>query len=214
MALLSQVKPNNVKEALLDDGWILAMQEELDKFQKNDIWKLVSPPNDKSIIGTKWIFRNKLDENGKVMCNKERLEAICILLSFAAYHNMKLYQMNSDAFPYHVFKLKKTFYGLKSKHLMLVRKNLGKVDITLFFKNYDPCFIILHIYVYDIIFGATNDSFCEEISELMQKEFEMSMMEELKFILGLQIKQAKDGIYIHQTKHVKELPKKFNLEDC
>ncbi|RDX93990.1 putative mitochondrial protein, partial [Mucuna pruriens] len=55
--------------------WILAMHEELDWFQKNDVWKLVSPPNDKFIIGTKWIFRNKLDENGKVMHNKTRLVA-------------------------------------------------------------------------------------------------------------------------------------------
>ncbi|RDY10491.1 Copia protein, partial [Mucuna pruriens] len=67
-----------------------------------------------------------------------------------------------------------------------------KVDITLFGKNYDSHFIIVQIY----------------------KEFEMSMMGELKFFLGLQIKQAKDEIYIHQTKYVKESLKKFNLEDC
>ncbi|RDX93608.1 putative mitochondrial protein, partial [Mucuna pruriens] len=72
MALLSNVEPKNVEEALLNDGWILTMQEELDQFQKNDVWKLVSPPNDKSIIGTNWIFRNKLDKNDKVVRNKAR----------------------------------------------------------------------------------------------------------------------------------------------
>ncbi|RDX68012.1 putative mitochondrial protein, partial [Mucuna pruriens] len=46
------------------------MQEELDQFHKNDVWKLVSPANDKSIIGTKWIFKKKKDQNGKVMRNK------------------------------------------------------------------------------------------------------------------------------------------------
>ncbi|WJX78108.1 hypothetical protein P8452_61362 [Trifolium repens] len=48
----------------------------------------------------------------------------------------------------------------------------------------------------------------------MQDEFEMSMMGELKFFLGIQINQGKDGTYIHKSKHTKELLKKFNLEDC
>ena len=65
----------------------------------------------------------------------------------------------------------------------------------------------------DIIFGATNEPLCEDISKLMQIEFEMSMTRELKFFLGLQIKQTNNGIYIHQTKYVKELLKKFNLEN-
>jgi len=60
----------------------------------------------------------------------------------------------------------------------------------------------------DIIFGATNDSLCEDFAKLMQVEFKMSMMEELKFFLGLQIKQIDEGIYIHQTKYEKELLKK------
>ena len=51
----------------------------------------------------------------------------------------------------------------------------------------------------DIIFGATNDSQCEDFFKLMQAEFEMSMMGELKFFIGLQIKQTDEGIYIHQT---------------
>ena len=56
----------------------------------------------------------------------------------------------------------------------------------------------MQIYVDDIIFGSTNELLCEEFSKLMQSEFEMSLMGELKFFLGLQIKQEKDGILIHQ----------------
>jgi len=55
---------------------------------------------------------------------------------------------------------------------------------------------------------------CKEFSELMQDEFEMSMMGELKFFLGIQVNQFKDGVYVHQTKYTKELLKKFKLEDC
>ena len=63
------------------------------------------------------------------------------------------------------------------------------------------------------LFGSTNASFCMEFSKLMQEEFEMSMMGELKFFLGIQFNQCKDGVYVHQSKYTKELLKKFKLED-
>lgn len=49
------------------------MQQELDQFQKNDIWKLVEFPKDKKVVGAKWVSHNKLDKNGKVVRNKARL---------------------------------------------------------------------------------------------------------------------------------------------
>ncbi|RDY07233.1 hypothetical protein CR513_08684, partial [Mucuna pruriens] len=64
------------------------------------------------------------------------------------------------------------------------------------------------------MFRATDESLCEKFSKMMQKEIEMIMMGELKFFLGLQIKQAEVDIYIYQTKYVKELLKKFKLDDC
>ena len=74
--------------------------------------------------------------------------------------------------------------------------------------------MIVQIYVDDIIFGSTNRSLCKEFSKMMQEEFEMSMMGELKFFLGIQINQRKEGVYVHQSKYTKELLKKFKLEDC
>ncbi|RDY04457.1 Copia protein, partial [Mucuna pruriens] len=106
------------------------------------------------------------------------------------------------------------WYEKLSSFLMTNDFQRGKVDTTLFCKNYDLYFIIMQINVDDIIFGAIDEFLYGELYELMQKEFEMNIMEELKFFLGLQIKEAEDGIYIHQTKYVKELLKKFNLEDC
>ena len=58
-------------------------------------------------------------------------------------------------------------------------------------------FLIVQIYVDDIIFSATNQNLCKKFSKLIQGEFKMSMMGELKYFLGLQIKQQKDGILIH-----------------
>ena len=67
--------------------------------------------------------------------------------------------------------------------------------------------LLVHIYVDDIIFGSTNPSLCEEFSKCMHNEFEMIMMEELSFFLGLQIKQLKDGIFQNQEKYTKDLLK-------
>ena len=83
-----------------------------------------------------------------------------------------------------------------------------------FKKTLEKNILIVQIYVDDIIFGSTNASLCKEFSKLMQEEFEMSMMGELKFFLGIQINQCKDGVYVHQSKYTKELLKKFKLEDC
>ena len=70
----------------------------------------------------------------------------------------------------------------------------------------------MQIYVDDIIFGVTQDSLCEEFVVTMKGEFEMSMMGELSFFLGLQVKQTKDGIFLCQSKYCKEILKKFEME--
>ena len=70
------------------------------------------------------------------------------------------------------------------------------------------------IYVDDIIFDSTNPLFSEKFGELMSEKFEMSMMSELKFFLGLQIKQTKEDTFVSQTKYTKDLFKKFNMQEC
>ena len=60
------VEPKYVKDAKMDKCWIKAKEEELSQIEKNDTWELVPRPKDKNVIGTKWVFRNKLDENGQV----------------------------------------------------------------------------------------------------------------------------------------------------
>jgi len=67
------MKPQQIDDWLEDDNGIKSMQEELDQFPKNDVWKLVELPKVKKVVGEKWVFYNKLDENGKVLRNKARL---------------------------------------------------------------------------------------------------------------------------------------------
>ena len=71
---------------------------------------------------------------------------------------------------------------------------------------------MVQIYVDDIIFRATNESLCKDFYDLMKSEFEISMMGELKFLLGLWIKQGSKGIFICQQKYTKEFPRKFKME--
>jgi hypothetical protein len=89
---------------------------------------------------------------------------------------------------------------------------IGKVNSTLFTKKIGKDLFICQIYVDDIIFCSTNVSFCKEFSKIMIDRFEISMMEELKYFLGFQIKQLEDGMFISQTKYTFDLPKKFGMD--
>ncbi|KAH9801414.1 hypothetical protein KPL71_001018 [Citrus sinensis] len=128
----------------------------------------------------------------------------------------------NEKFPNHVYKLSKALYGLKQaprawydrlKNFLLDNGfSMGRADTTLFIKNKNQD-ILVQIYVDDIIFGSTNESLCKEFSSCMSKEFEMSMMGELKYFLGLQIKQNNEGIFINQAKYVKDLLKRFGIDE-
>jgi hypothetical protein len=115
-SFVSSIDSFRVEEALLDLDWVLAMQEELNNFKRNEVWSLVPCPR-QNVVGTKWVFRNKKDEHGLVTRNKglllakgyaqvagldfeetfapvARLESIRILLAYAAHHSFKLFQMD------------------------------------------------------------------------------------------------------------------------
>jgi hypothetical protein len=68
-------EPKRVAEALIDPDWVISMQEELNNFTRNEVWELVERPKNHNVIGTKWVFRNKENEDGIVVKNKSRLVA-------------------------------------------------------------------------------------------------------------------------------------------
>ncbi|GKB11749.1 retrovirus-related pol polyprotein from transposon TNT 1-94 [Tanacetum coccineum] len=230
---ISTIEPKNVNEALGDESWIVAMQEELNQFIANDVWELVPQPKNMTIIGTKWVFRNKLDENGVVSRNKARLvaqgynqqegidydetyapvarlESIRILLAYACALDFKLFQMDVKSAFLNGF-INEEIKGLSYKYEY--KMGMGMVDNTLFTKKKSSNLIIAQIYVDDIIFGSTCQDMCDEFAKIMHDEFEMSMMGELNFFLGLQIKKMEDGIIFNQSNYIKEMLKKFGLED-
>ena len=75
MAFVSLIEPKNLNDVITDEHWIIAMQEELNQFERNNVWELVEKPDNYLVIGTKWVFRNKLDENGIVIRNEAKLVA-------------------------------------------------------------------------------------------------------------------------------------------
>ncbi|XP_016173296.1 uncharacterized protein LOC107615776 [Arachis ipaensis] len=86
------------------------------------------------------------------------------------------------------------------------------MSATLFIKNSNDNFILVKVYIDDIVFGSGDESLCAEFTSLMTSEFDMSLMGELTFFLGLQINQIKDGIFVHQEKYAKELINKFGVK--
>jgi hypothetical protein len=127
-------------------------------------------------------------------------------------------------YPSHVYKLSKALYGLKQaprawyeclRYFIITNGfKVGKADATLFNKTIDKDLFICQIYVDDIIFGSTNKSSCEEFSRIMIQKFEMSMMGELKYFLGFQIKQLQEGTFICQTKYIQDILKKFGMKNA
>jgi hypothetical protein len=115
-SFVSSFEPFKVEDTLHDLDWVVAMQEELNNFRRNEVWSLVERPN-QNIVGTKWVFRNKQDEHGVVIRNKARLmakgysqvegldfeetfapiarlESICMLLAYTTHLGFKHYQMD------------------------------------------------------------------------------------------------------------------------
>nr|GEV54427.1 copia protein [Tanacetum cinerariifolium] len=215
--------------------------EELHQFDRLDVWELVDRPLCKNVINMKWLWENKRDEENTVIRNKSRLvakgyaqkegvnfeesfasvarlEAVRLFIAYDAHKSFTVYQMDvkiaflygplkeevyvnqPDGFvdPYHldrVYRLKKALYALK-------QAPRAWRDI-----------LLVQIYVDDIIFGSTNPKLSKQFEKLMHSKFEMSMMGELKFFLGIQIHQSPRGIFINQAKYAQEILIKHALPE-
>eukprot|EP00253_Pinus_taeda_P031716 PITA_31716 len=200
------------------------MNEELEQIEKNNTWELVPGPHDKNIIGTKWIFKHKLNENGEVIRNKARLvckgydqqegidfeeifapvatlEAIRMFLALSGFQKFKVYQMdvkfaflNGDLEEeVYIEQPKGTILGNDAKLVCKLRKSLYSLK-----KAPRAC---------------NEESMSQNVSSVMQQEFEMSLLGELTYFLGLQVQQNKNGIFLSQTKYLKQILKNYGMED-
>nr|GEX25099.1 hypothetical protein [Tanacetum cinerariifolium] len=233
--------------SLNDDRVHHTMQEKLDQFARLKVWRLVPRPEGKSVIKTKWIFKNKKDESSLVIRNKARLgvvgysqqegidydetfalvariEAIRLFLAYAAHKDFIVFQMDiKTAFLNGILKGEvyvgqppepRAWYDVLSQFLIENGFPKGSIDTTLFIKKKGKHTMLILIYVDDIIFGSTNPNYCTKFSDLIVKVFEMSVMGEMNFFLGLQVNQFSNGIFINQSKYNLDILKRFGMENC
>nr|GEU94072.1 retrovirus-related Pol polyprotein from transposon TNT 1-94 [Tanacetum cinerariifolium] len=184
-AFLTFVEPNTYKDALTQSGWIEAMQEELNKFGRLKVWKIVPRPDKVMVITLKWIYKVKLDELGGILKNKARLvarsyrqeegikfeesfapvarlEAIRIFLAYVAHKNMVVYQMD----------VKTMFLNGNLREEAYVSQSGGFVD-------------------------QDNPNYVYKLKKAR-----------------LQISQSPRGIFINQSKYALESLKKYGFESC
>nr|GEX48598.1 uncharacterized mitochondrial protein AtMg00810-like [Tanacetum cinerariifolium] len=114
---------------------------------------------------------------------------------------------------YGLHQAPRAWYGTLSKYLLTNGFQRGTIDQTLFIKRQRGNFILVQIYVDDIIFGSSNPQLCKEFKALMHEKFQMSAMGELNFFLGLQVLQKEDGIFLSQDKYVGDILKKFRYSE-
>ncbi|GJR35441.1 retrovirus-related pol polyprotein from transposon TNT 1-94 [Tanacetum coccineum] len=127
-------------------------------------------------------------------------------------------------FPNHIYRLKNALYGLKqaprawyeklSLYLIEHHFTKGIVDPTLFTRRHGDDILLVQVYVDDIIFRSTKPVFAKRFEKLMKDSFEMSMIDEMKFFLGLQVHQSPRGIFISQSQYTLDILKKHGMEKC
>nr|GEV70032.1 hypothetical protein [Tanacetum cinerariifolium] len=232
---LSQEEPKKNFDALKDQSWVEAMQEELLQFKIQNVWILVDCPKGEERIDYEEVF-----------APVARIKAIRIFLAYASFIGFIVYQMDVKSaflygtideevyvmqpprfqdleFPDRVYKVEKAIYGLHQaprawygtlfKYLLDNGFQRGTIDQTLFIRKHKREFLLVQVYVDDIIFGLSNLQLCRQFKELMHEKFQMSAMGELTFFLGLQVLQKKDDIFLSPNKYVGDILKKFGYSD-
>ncbi|GJX85373.1 retrovirus-related pol polyprotein from transposon TNT 1-94 [Tanacetum coccineum] len=225
-AFLTSVEPKNYKDALTQACWIKAMQEELNEFERLEVWELVPRPDKVMVITLKWIYKVKLDKLGGILKNKARLvargyrqedgidlvesfapvarlEAIRIFLTYVAHMNMVVYQMD----------VKTAFLNGNLREEVYVSQPDEFVDKD------NPN----HVYKLKKALYGLKQALCvwyDMLSSfLISQDFSKGSVDPTLFISRegkelLLISQSPRGIFINQSKYALESLKKYGFDSC
>nr|GEV75144.1 hypothetical protein [Tanacetum cinerariifolium] len=233
---VSTIEPKNVKEAMTDPAWIESMQEELFQVKRLDSRLVVRGYRQEEGID----FEESFAPVARMEAIRIFLAYAAHKSSAVFQMDVKttflhgtlkedVYVCQPEGFidadhPSHVFKLKKALYGLKqaprawydelSTFLLHNQFFKGTTDPTLFIRRFVDDILVVQVYVDDILFGSTHPRYTQLFSDLMKSRFEMSMMGEMMFFLGLQANHSPCGIFINQSNYVLEILKKYGMESC
>ncbi|KAJ9565619.1 hypothetical protein OSB04_001585 [Centaurea solstitialis] len=222
---LSTIEPTRDSDALQDFDWVTAMQEELNQFEA--LKKGIDYDETFAPVARLEAIRMFL----AYAAYKDFIVFQMDVKTAFLYGHLKeeVYVAQPEGFvdkehPDYVYVLDKALYGLKqaprawyeelSKHLLSKGFKKGSVDSTLFLMKEGEHIVIIQIYVDDIIFGSTSRELSKKFESVVTEEFKMSMMGEINFFLGLQVRQFSDGIFINQSKYIFDLLKKYDMSGC
>nr|GEV34151.1 hypothetical protein [Tanacetum cinerariifolium] len=220
---LSQEEPKKIFDALKDLSWVEAIPIGIK-------WVLKNKKDERGIVirnKARIVAQGYTQEEGidyeEVFAPVARIEAIRLFLAYASFIGFVPFGFQDPEFPDRVYKVEKAMYGLHqeprawygtlSKYLLDNGFQRGTIDQTLFIRKHKGEFLLVQVYVDDIIVGSSNLQLCREFKALMHDKFQMSAMGKLTFFLGLQVLQKKDGIFLLQDKYVSDILKKFRYSD-
>ncbi|GJR33526.1 retrovirus-related pol polyprotein from transposon TNT 1-94 [Tanacetum coccineum] len=219
--IVTTMELRNVKEAMTDPTWIDSMQEELLRFKRVYVWMLVPALDNIKPFTLKWLFKNKHDEDNTVIRNKTRLvmrgyskkegiyfeesfapvarmESIRIFLAYVTHKSFIVFQMDVET----------TFLHGMLKEDVYVCQPEGFIDVD------HPS----HVYKLKKALYGLNQAprawYTQLFADLRKSYFEMSMIGEMMFFLGLQVNQSPRGIFINQSNYVFEILKKYGMKTC
>ncbi|KAE8733040.1 Detected protein of unknown function [Hibiscus syriacus] len=207
--LIEDGEPSTYQEAINSSDaslWMMAMQEEIEALHKNNTWDLVPLPQGRKPIGNKWIFKIKRNGDDQV----ERYRARLVVKGYAQKR-----------------RLNKSLYGLKQtprcwykrfdSFIMCLGYNRLNADPCAYFKrSSDNDFVILLLYVDDMLVAGPNKDHIEELKAQLAREFEMKDLGSANKILGMQIHRDRSNrkIWLSQKNYLKKILSRFNMQDC
>lgn len=268
---LTAADPVLVEDAMQDNMWISAMEEEMMAIDKNKTWKLTQLPDGKKAIGLKWIFKSKFNPDGSLLKKKARIvakgysqldgidvdevyspvahiETIRLFFAIGAQKHWRIYQLDvKTAFlngelkeevyvsqpegfiikgkEECVYKLQKALYGLRQApracysriddyfHQIGFKRSLN--EPTVYTKHQGSSgVILLCLYVDDIIYMESSIDILMEFKCNMMKTFEMTDLGELKYFLGLEVKQAEGSLFVSQKRYAEDMLRNSGMLHC
>ncbi|GJY78790.1 retrovirus-related pol polyprotein from transposon TNT 1-94 [Tanacetum coccineum] len=223
-SVLSKVEPKNFKSVITEDCWFQAMQDEIHKFdrlQGIDFKESFAPVA--RIEAIRIFIANAANKNMTIYQMDVKTTFLNGELKEEVYVSQPEGFVDPDH-PTHVYRLKKALHSLNqaprvwndtlSRFLLDNKFSKGAVDPTLFTQKTGKHILLVLIYVDDIIFASTEPKACDLFSNEMSSKFQMSMMGQMSFFLGLQVSQNPGGIFINQSKFAFEILKKFGIDSC
>ncbi|KAE8665697.1 Esterase/lipase/thioesterase family protein isoform 2 [Hibiscus syriacus] len=212
-------EPSTYQEAINSSDaslWMMAMQEEIEALHKNNTWDLVPLPQGRKPIGNKWVFKIKRNGDDQV----ERYRARLVVKGYAQKEGFEEEEKKNC-------RLNKSLYGLKQaprcwykrfdSFIMCLGYNRLNADPCAYFKRSgDNDFVILLLYVDDMLVAGPNKDHIEELKAQLAREFEMKDLGSANKILGMQIHRDRSNrkIWLSQKNYLKKILSRFSMQDC